>query len=155
MEKSKIEGILSLRNQNRPHWINNKMSDEQQSYRDLLQELSVKSQEQYDKTVITLSTGALGLSFAFIKDIVNIKIANNLNFLTGSWICFTLSVLSVLLSFLASKYALDKAIIAEDNNEEITTNKVDLITTILNWLSAIFFIVGLVFMIVFVDLNLG
>ena len=131
------------------------MSAEQQSYRDLLQELSVKSQEQYDKTVITLSTGALGLSFAFIKDVVDIKVASNINFLTGAWICFTLSVLSVLLSFTASKYALDQAIIAEDNNEEIQINRADVITTILNWLSSIFFIIGLVFIIVFVKLNLG
>ena len=131
------------------------MSNEEQSYRDLLQELSVKSQEQYDKTVITLSTGALGLSFAFIKDVVDIKVASNIYFLTGSWICFTLSVLSVLLSFLASKHALDQAIIEEDNKEKITINRADLITTILNRLSAAFFIVGLVFMIVFVKLNLG
>jgi len=64
------------------------MNNEYQSYRDLLQELSVKSQEQYDKTVITLSTGALGLSFAFIKDIVDIKVASSINFLTGSWVLF-------------------------------------------------------------------
>ena len=131
------------------------MSNEEQSYRDLLQELSVKSQEQYDKTVITLSTGALGLSFAFIKDVVDIKVASDINFLTGAWICFTLSVLSVLLSFLSSKYALDQAIVAEDNNEEVKANRIDLITTILNWLSATFFVVGLVFIIVFVKLNLG
>ena len=66
-----------------------------------------------------------------------------------------MSVLSVLLSFLASKYALDKAIVAEDNNEEIKINRADLITTILNWLSGTFFIVGLVFIIVFAKLNLG
>lgn len=66
-----------------------KMNNGHQSYRDLLQELSVKSQEQYDKTVITLSTGALGLSFAFIKDVVDINVASSINFLTGSWICFT------------------------------------------------------------------
>ena len=131
------------------------MSNKHQSYRDLLQELSVKSQEQYDKTVITLSIGALGLSFAFIKDIVDIKVANGINFLTGSWICFTLSVLSVLLSFLASKYALNQAIVAEDNNKEININRADLITTILNWLSSAFFIIGLIFIIVFVKLNLG
>ncbi|MBL1245004.1 MAG: hypothetical protein COA39_011575 [Sulfurimonas sp.] len=131
------------------------MNNEEQSYRGLLQELSVKSQEQYDKTVITLSTGALGLSFVFIKDVVDVKVASNINFLTGAWICFALSVLSVLLSFLASKYALDRAIVAEDNNEEIGIDRADSITTILNWLSAAFFIVGLVFMIVFVKLNLG
>jgi len=130
------------------------MNNEEQSYRGLLQELSVKSQEQYDKTVITLSTGALGLSFVFIKDVVDVKVASNINFLTGAWICFALSVLSVLLSFLASKYALDRAIVAEDNNEEIGIDRADSITTILNWLSAAFFIVGLVFMIVFVKLNL-
>jgi len=86
------------------------MSGKQQSYRDLLQELSIKSQDQYDKTLLTISTGALGLSFAFIKDIVNISSATNINFLTGSWICLTLSILCILISFLSAKYALKIAV---------------------------------------------
>lgn len=129
------------------------MSSEQKSYRDLLQELSVKSQEQYDKTLITLSTGALGLSFAFIKDIVDIKSAGDVHFLIGSWICFILSIVFILVSFLTSKYALDQAIVAEDN-DVIYDSKLDKATTILNWLSASFFVVGLLFVVVFVKLNL-
>ena len=82
------------------------MANTESSYRDLLQGLSIKSQEQYDKTLLTLSTGALGLSFAFIKDIVNISSATNINYLTGSWICLTLSILCILISFLSAKIKL-------------------------------------------------
>ena len=124
------------------------------SYRELLQELAIKSQEQYDKTLITLSTGALGLSFAFIKDIVDIKSAAYADFLLGSWICFIISILSILLSFLTSKHALEQAIMAEDNGK-IFDNKLDKVTTTLNWLSASFFVVGLIFLVIFVKLNLG
>lgn len=130
------------------------MSNPDDSYRELLQELSIKAQEQYDKTLITLSTGALGLSFVFIKDVVDIKSASDLNFLIGSWTCFTMSILFILLSFLTSKQALERAIWAEDN-DAIFDNKLDRVTAILNWLSAAFFVIGLVFLVVFVKLNLG
>jgi len=130
------------------------MGREKQAYRDLLQELSIKSQDQYDKTLLTLSTGALGLSFAFIKDIVNISSATNINFLTGSWICLTLSILCILISFLSAKYALDKAIEAEDSGA-FYESKLDRLTSILNLMSAVFFIIGLIFLTVFIKLNLG
>lgn len=130
------------------------MANTENSYRDLLQELSIKSQEQYDKTLLTLSTGALGLSFAFIKDIVNISSATNTNYLTGSWMCLTLSVLCILISFLSAKHALDKAIEAEDN-DEFYESKLDRLTSILNWMSAAFFVSGLIFLTVFIQLNLG
>jgi len=103
---------------------------------------------------LTLSTGALGLSFAFIKDIVNISSATNTNYLTGSWMCLTLSILCILISFLSAKHALDKAIEAEDN-DEFYESKLDRLTSILNWMSAAFFVSGLIFLTVFIQLNLG
>ncbi|WP_134984071.1 hypothetical protein [Xanthomonas axonopodis] len=39
-------------------------------YRQWLVVAEQKAQEDYDKTVLTLSGGALGISFAFVKDIV-------------------------------------------------------------------------------------
>ena len=130
------------------------MANTESSYRDLLQGLSIKSQEQYDKTLLTLSTGALGLSFAFIIDIVNISSATNINYLTGSWICLTLSILCILISFLSAKHALDKAIEAEDSGE-VYESSIDRLTSILNWMSAAFFVNGLIFLTVFIKLNLG
>ena len=46
------------------------MEDYQVCYRESLEALKQKSQDSYDKTVLSLSAGALGLSFAFVKDIV-------------------------------------------------------------------------------------
>lgn len=94
------------------------------------------------------------MSFAFIKDIVDIKSAAYADFLLGSWICFIISILSILLSFLTSKHALEQAIMAEDNCK-IFDNKLDKVTTTLNWLSASFFVIGLIFLVIFVKLNLG
>ena len=45
-------------------------STEMAKYREWLVVAEQKSQENFDKTVLTLSGGALGISFAFLKDIV-------------------------------------------------------------------------------------
>ena len=66
------------------------MSDTDNEYRRLLQELENKAQDQYDKTVILLSTGALGISFAFLKEIVKLETAVMIHFLIGAWICWAL-----------------------------------------------------------------
>ena len=130
------------------------MTDTDIEYRRLLQELENKAQEQYDKTVILLSTGALGISFAFLKDMVNLDNAVTVGFLISAWICWALSVTSVLLSFYSSKYALRKAI--EDLDAGIEdTNSHDKWTTRLNFFSGACFIIGLSLMIAFVRSNIG
>lgn len=123
-------------------------------YRRLLQELENKAQEEYDKTVILLSTGALGISFTFIKDIVHLDGAIMIHFLVGAWICWALSTTSVLYSFYSSKKAMTKAIKDFDENKDDMNNS-DRWTTILNFWSGAFFVIGLIFMIVFVKNNIG
>ena len=39
------------------------------TYRETLQRLAGSSQSEHDKAVMTLSGGALGISFAFLKDV--------------------------------------------------------------------------------------
>ncbi len=130
------------------------MTDVDIEYRRLLQELENKSQEQYDKTVIMLSTGALGISFAFLKDIVNLDTAVVIWLLISAWVCWALSVTSVLLSFYSSKSALRKAIEDLDVGKE-DNNSDDKWTTKLNFCSGACFIIGLNFMIAFVISNIG
>lgn len=126
-----------------------------EEYRRLLQNLENKAQDQYDKTVILLSTGALGVSFTFIKDIVDLENVIVLQFLIGAWISWGLSTAAVLFSFYTSRNALRKAIEALDDDKEDDNNAQDRLTTVLNALSGTFFLLGLVFMIVFVKNNLG
>lgn len=128
---------------------------EDQDYRRLLQELEIKAQEEYDKTVILLSTGALGLSFTFLKDIVNLKDAHSMDLMMAAWICWAISAASVLCSFYSSKKALGKAIDDLDKGVENDSNPFDKLTGLFNLWSGSFFISGLFFMIAFVKTNIG
>jgi len=129
------------------------MSSEK-DYRRLLQDLAIKSQEQYDKTILTLSTGALSISFAFIKDLVNIDKAVETEYLIYGWIAFIMSMVCTLISFLSSKHALEKAIIFLDDKRS-GKNFWDELTTYCNWVSFLAFVIGLFLIIYFVKTNIG
>jgi hypothetical protein len=57
------------------------------------------SSDEYDKSILTLSSGGLGLSLAFIKDIVPLREAVVVWLLYCSWAAFTLSILLTVFSF--------------------------------------------------------
>jgi phosphoglycerol transferase MdoB-like AlkP superfamily enzyme len=80
-------------------------------YRDYinqLREARLKSYEQFDKTIITMSSGGLALSLAFLKDFIAWSDARNGWCLITSWILFAISLLSVLISFYFSPFEIDK-----------------------------------------------
>ena len=68
------------------------------------------SSDDFDKNVMTLSSGALALSVAFIKDVVHLPDAIWRQLLIASWVLFSAAVLATLLSFLCSGRALEKHI---------------------------------------------
>ena len=72
-------------------------------YRQALETLKQNSQESYDKTVLSLSAGALGVSFAFVTDIVGDWPAQRPGYLFAAWLFWGVSVTSVLFSFLSSR----------------------------------------------------
>lgn len=134
------------------------LNDEQiLEYRKLLQDLEVKSLESYDKSVMTLSGGGLAISFAFLNDIIGdgAIICNSL--LLISWTAWSLSILSVIFSFLCSHYALNKAIVSIDKNENTKRlgGGFDLLTRILNFSSGILFFIGTICMVIFATKNIG
>jgi hypothetical protein len=59
-------------------------------YRKFLQDAEQKCQDNYYKMVLALSGGALGVSFAFVKDIVPIARALFKCCLFCAWICWSL-----------------------------------------------------------------
>lgn len=122
-------------------------------YRELLQKMENEAQDQYDKTVLYLSTGALGISFTFLKDIISVENAVAIGWLVTAWISWAISVSAILWSFFSSRIALRNAIKAIDEDKK-PDSKADKFTTILNFLSGIFFILGLICIIVFVKTNL-
>lgn len=126
-----------------------------QAYRSLLISAEQKSQEDYDKTVIALSGGALGISFAFVKDIVGSQSLATPVWLCAAWIAWGLSVTLVLTSFYFSHLALRKAIKQVDENLESLYNKppggfFTRVTQVLNVLDGLLFLIGVAFMVIFV-----
>ena len=116
-----------------------------------------KSQEDYDKTVIALSGGALGISFAFLKDYIGEGSINNVTNLLYAWASWGTSVTIVLISYYTSHLALRKAIAQVDENKIMNERPgkcYSIITAILNALAGILFLVGVIFMIYFCSTNL-
>lgn len=127
-------------------------------YRETLIAAEQKAQEDFDKTVLALSGGALGITFAFIKDIVGDKPIINSDLIFFAWLSWGISVSVVLLSYYFSHLALRKAIRQVDD-AKIHKNRpgglFDLITGVLNALGGILFLVGVILAALFAQLNLG
>ncbi len=85
------------------------------AYRQSLIEAEKQGQDSFDKTVLSLSGGALGISFVFIKDIIGVGAIVLPHLLLAAWVCWALSMLAILVSFYTSNRALRKAIEQCDN----------------------------------------
>jgi amino acid transporter len=108
--------------------------------------------EQFDKAILTLSSGGLGLSLTFIKDKAIYYHVTHMILLKCSWDFFTIAILSTILSFRTGVYSIDKAIREIKNPlEKDKKNIPAIVTTGLNWVSAVFFILGVIFTVVFVS----
>jgi hypothetical protein len=120
------------------------------------------STENFDKYMLTFSSGALALSVGFIKDVVHIEKAVHLNWLAVSWSLFVLCILSTLVSFRVSIKALEKmgpylddfylkgnAGAFNKHLEEFWTKAVDWCA----WSGIGFFVAALVFTMMFVNAN--
>ncbi len=127
-------------------------------YRTALISAEQKAQEDFDKTVLALSGGALGISFAFIKDIIGSKPVTNWDFLLLAWICWGISVTSVLASYYFSHLALRFAISQVDKGDIYKKHPgglYDILTGTLNALGGILFLLGVILAVIFVRQNVG
>lgn len=77
-------------------------------YRRKIWEDKASGTENFDKYLISFSTGALALSLSFIKDIVPLKDAIWVPLLIVSWVALLLAVLVTLVSFRLSHSALER-----------------------------------------------
>ena len=132
------------------------MDEELRKYREHLVQAEQKTQEDYDKTILSLSGGALGISFAFIKDILGTDPIVQPNLLLIAWICWGMSVGVVLFSHYFSHLSLRKSIEQVDKDkihDERPGGIYDRITAFMNAIDGILFLIGVVIMIAFVYLN--
>ena len=133
------------------------MDEHLREYRTLLVTAEQKAQEDFDKTVLSLSGGALGISFAFVKDIIGNKPIASPALLLWSWIAWGTSVTSVLASFYCSQQALRHAVDQVDAvkvYDQIPGGVYSRLTALLNAVGGLLFLAGVVLMVLFVAQNL-
>jgi hypothetical protein len=121
------------------------MDEALQKYRDHLIQADQKSQEDFDKTLLTLSSGGLGLSLVFLKDIVGGGAVARPYFILAGWTLLGLSLGLVLLGFFLSRKALRKAIDQFDKgniNTERPGGNWSVVVEYLNGLGGLLFVTG-------------
>jgi hypothetical protein len=127
-------------------------------YRKFLIAAEQKSQEDFDKTILSLSGGALGISFVFLKDIIGSNPVLHPSLLIAAWIAWALSNISVLFSFHLSHLALRHAISQVDNGtiyDEPVGGKLSKATAVLNQCGAILFFIGVCSITAFAGYNIS
>ncbi len=121
---------------------------------------NLSNSEKYDNAILTLSTGILAISLAFIKDIVPLNKASLIILLITSWCLFGLTIVSTLVSFIVSQFAIKRQLeYAEkyylDKKDEYLTkkNRLARYTEYANYTSGVFFMIGIITTIIFVSVN--
>jgi hypothetical protein len=126
------------------------------AYRQYLLDLDTKAQEAYDRTVLALSGGALGVSFAFVKDFLRDAPAQRPGLLHVAWFCWVASLAVALAGNYLSTRAMRKALEQVDRgtfvNEE-PGGAYAFVLSGLNAASGLLFLGGLLVMGWFVSLN--
>src|SRR6266852_6589366 len=77
--------------------------------RKLLIDLQHQSSQSFDKTIVTLAGGALGLSLTFIRQTVPEAMPGTTVFLALAWLFLILSLLATLFSHFTSQLGMIKA----------------------------------------------
>lgn len=132
------------------------------NYRNELTLARQSSFEHFDRAILSLSSAGLGLSLAFLKDIVPLDEIAVLWLLFISWTLFSLSIMATLVSFVLARISIDKQLeYAEEyyvNRDESFFNKKNpykLATTITNYISGICFLLAILMTVSFVSININ
>jgi hypothetical protein len=124
--------------------------------RKVLEQAYQKQSEAYDKAVLSLSGGALGLSMTFIRQIVQGS-PNRVLLLALAWSGFAVSILAIFISMLTSQWAIRKSVcqIDEGNAEAQHTGGWSTVTACLNILACISLVFGIGLLVWFSIANLN
>jgi hypothetical protein len=130
---------------------------EQQAWQDIQ-----TTTDRFDQSMLTLSSAALGVSVAFIKDIVPFAQAVWSLLLYASWICFSLCIVVTVLSFQVSRAALKQHLDYLKrcylDGDRRFFNKQSLaakMLPVMSWTAATFFVLGIVSTLVFCGVNVA
>ena len=130
------------------------MSVEKDNYLEQLNKLYLESSSQFDKQVLFIASGALGISLAFIKDIVKLNVATNKPLLLLSWMSFGAVILICILSHYTSLKALNFKIENIHQETDKTSKRFDFFTKLFNILMIVLLAAGLILLNVFIGINI-
>ncbi|MDI6807798.1 MAG: hypothetical protein QME66_02300 [Candidatus Eisenbacteria bacterium] len=132
-------------------------------YEQTLDELiskQISNSETHDHSILSLSSAFLGLSVAFISDVVPIDVACHKYLLFLSWLAFSLAIIVTIASFIYGQRAIKKLIDAArrfyiEENEDSYRVSMILSTRMdrLNLSSGGAFVLGILLTIAFVSAN--
>ena len=123
-----------------------------------------KSEDDFEKQLIFIASGALGISFVFLEKLVNLSKSIHLWTLTVAWVCLALSLCVNLWSHYLTKNLADKSIDDQDDHrdgkmdyEHLCNNIKRRNSTIdqVNYFSIAALFLGLTFLITFVTINIS
>jgi hypothetical protein len=107
--------------------------------------------ENFDRSVLSLSSGLLAASIAFIKPSASGSGMGHAALLVSSWVALAVAIASTMLSFLVSQRAIDRQLdlatkyyLHKQDNALNARNGPAEWTTRFNWIAAIAFGVGIV-----------
>jgi len=132
------------------------MPDNDAGYRQKLIDAEYDLGIGYTKTLTFLSSGALGLSITFAKDIVGPTPICGTYWLKASWVLFTISLILVLASYKAGQVAYSNAreqLDANAGSGEIPGGKFTKLLTGLNFATGASFCFGVIALVVFIFRN--
>lgn len=126
--------------------------------REAINKIKDKSEDDFEKHIIYIASGALAISFSFIERLVPLDKSISKWMLIFSWILFALTLVINLLSHYYCKHLAEKSIDEiDDNDPNIITNitkrnkRIDAI----NYFSITTLFAGLLFLIFFVSVNIN
>ncbi|MEN6537525.1 MAG: hypothetical protein ABFD60_16830 [Bryobacteraceae bacterium] len=127
--------------------------------RKLLIDAARESSRTFDKAVLAFGSAAFGASVAFLKDVVPHPLVETVVWLEVSWLCFSLGILAILLSFLFSHRAcffeIERSRKIASGVRPDETNPWAFATETCNWVSVALLFLGILIWIRFVIANLS
>jgi hypothetical protein len=128
---------------------------EEQAFLDGCKRTERESIAQFGKIILALTSGAFAVSFIFLKDVIKPADATNKGCLIAAWVSWSAAMLCTLLSFYTSQLAPRRAQkLFSRGLRGLDLVEVDKVTRSLNPLAGVWFMVGLILMIVVVATNL-
>jgi ABC-type bacteriocin/lantibiotic exporter with double-glycine peptidase domain len=130
---------------------------------DIQRNIQIGIEERFHKNILMLAAGSFGVSFAFINQVIPLKVAFQTNILFFSWLFFGLSLIIAILEPRINSLVQDILLNAIEKNidmgyegkpyKKLSRLLVMLPTRILNWAAFALFMTGVLCLLNFVYIN--